>query len=49
MPPDHNVRLAAEQRAQALVDSQLVAASWEVQDKNDATCSPPKVSPSARR
>ena len=35
MPPDHNARLAAEQRAQALIDSQLVAASWEVQDKND--------------
>ena len=35
MPPDHNARLAAEQRAQVLIDSQLVAASWEVQDKND--------------
>ena len=33
--PDHDARLAAEQRAQALIDSQLVAASWEVQDKND--------------
>ena len=35
MPPDHNARLAAEQRAQVLVDSQFVAASWEVQDRND--------------
>ena len=35
MPPDLNARLAAEQRAQVLIDSQLVAASWEVQDKND--------------
>ena len=35
MPPDHNARLAAEQRAQVLIDSQLVAASWEVHDKND--------------
>jgi len=33
--PDRNARLAAEQRAQVLIDSQLVAASLEVQDKND--------------
>ena len=35
MPPEHNGRLAVEQRAQALIAPQLVAASWEVQDKND--------------
>ena len=35
VPPGLNARLAAEQRAQVLIDSQLVAASWEVQDKND--------------
>ena len=35
MPPDHNARLAAEQRTQVLIDSQLVTANMEVQDKND--------------
>ena len=39
MPPDHNARVAAEQRAQVFIDSQLVAASWEVQDKNDVNLS----------
>ncbi|MCW2853145.1 MAG: box helicase, partial [Nocardioides sp.] len=34
MSPD-DVRLAAEQRARVLVDAQLVAAGWAVQDKKD--------------
>ena len=34
MTPD-NARLAAEQRARVLIDAQLVAAGWAVQDKKD--------------
>lgn len=34
-PPDEAHRLAAEQRARVLIDRQLEAAGWAVQDKND--------------
>ncbi len=35
MSPDDDARLAAEQRARVLIDAQLVAAGWAVQDKSD--------------
>src|SRR5680860_45276 len=35
MSPDDDARLAAEQRARVLIDAQLVAAGWAVQDKRD--------------
>ena len=35
MSPDDDARLAAEQRARVLIDAQLVAAGWVVQDKKN--------------
>lgn len=35
MPADDALRLAAEQRARVLIDAQLTAAGWSVQDKGD--------------
>ena len=35
MPADDALRLAAEQRARVLIDAQLAAAGWSVQDKGD--------------
>ncbi|WP_210728000.1 DEAD/DEAH box helicase family protein [Cellulomonas septica] len=43
MPADDASRLAAEQRARVLIDAQLTAAGWSVQDKNSLNLFAPGV------